>query len=260
MGTHHPVEELARWLADAESVTVLTGAGISTDSGIPDYRGPQGVWTRNPEAIRQVTLSDYVADPEVRRSAWRSRREHGAWRAVPNAGHHALAGLERRGTLLALLTQNVDGLHQRAGSDPDLVVELHGTIHEAECLACGARTPMIEELERVGDQLPDPPCRDCGGILKSATVSFGQSLDRAVLARAVAATEDCDLFLAVGSSLTVQPVAALCPLAVRSGARLVVVNASPTPYDELAVSTGGAVLRDPIGTVLPNVVQTALAS
>ncbi|MDQ1746055.1 MAG: NAD-dependent deacetylase, partial [Frankiaceae bacterium] len=219
------VSRCERLLDDARRVTVLTGAGISTDSGIPDYRGPNGLWTRNPEAARMSSLADYVADPEVRRRAWQSRTAHPAWTAEPNDAHRALVALQDSGKLVALLTQNVDGLHQRAGSDPGLVIELHGTIWWAECLDCGARTPMADELARVGDDVPDPPCSACGGILKSATISFGQQLDPDVVRRAVAAASSCDLFLAVGSSLTVQPAAGLCQVAVDAGADLVVVNA-----------------------------------
>ena len=242
---------LADLVDGARRITVLTGAGISTDSGIPDYRGPNGLWTRNPEAARMSTLADYVADPEVRRRAWRSRQTHPAWTAEPNDGHRALVELERSGRLVALLTQNVDGLHQRAGSDPSLVVELHGTIWWAECLDCRARTPMADELARVSDDEPDPACRSCGGIVKSATISFGQQLDPDVVERAVAAARSCDLFLAVGSSLTVQPAAGLCHVAVEAGADLVVVNAEPTPYDALAA----LVIREPIGKALPELVH-----
>jgi len=242
---------LADLVDGARRITVLTGAGISTDSGIPDYRGPNGLWTRNPEAARMSTLADYVADPEVRRRAWRSRQTHPAWTAEPNDGHRALVELERSGRLVALLTQNVDGLHQRAGSDPSLVVELHGTIWWAECLDCRARTPMADELARVSDEEPDPACRSCGGIVKSATISFGQQLDPDVVERAVAAARSCDLFLAVGSSLTVQPAAGLCHVAVEAGADLVVVNAEPTPYDGLAA----LVIREPIGKTLPELVH-----
>lgn len=250
------MEQVAAWLAGARALTVLTGAGVSTDSGIPDYRGPEGVWTRNPRAQRLVSLEAYVSDPEVRRRAWHSRREHSAWRAEPNAAHHALVELERRGRLVALLTQNIDGLHQLAGSSPELVVELHGTIWAVECLGCRARTDMAAELARVDAGEDDPPCRRCGGILKSATVSFGQQLDREVLLRAYAAAQACDAFLAVGSSLTVQPVAGLCRVAVEAGARLVVVNASTTPYDDIAT----AVVREPIGDALPLLLGGALAS
>ena len=237
-------------VAGAIRIAVLTGAGISTDSGIPDYRGPNGLWTRNPEAARMSTLADYVADPEVRRRAWQSRQAHPAWTAEPNDAHRALVALEASGRLVALLTQNVDGLHQRAGSDPDLVVELHGTIWWAECLGCGTRTPMADELARVRAGDVDPSCTACDGILKSATISFGQQLDRDVVERAVAAASSCEVFLAVGSSLTVQPAAGLCQVAVDAGADLVVVNAEPTPYDGIAT----AVVREPIGAVLPALV------
>jgi NAD-dependent deacetylase len=234
----------------AQRVTALTGAGISTDSGIPDYRGPQGVWVRNPEAARTATLQHYLADAEVRQRAWRQRAEHPVWSAEPNAGHRALVELERSGRLLALLTQNIDELHQRAGSSPELVVELHGTVWWTQCLDCGDRRPMREQLSRVSETEPDPACLACGGIVKSATISFGQSLDEVVVARAVAAAEGCELFLAVGSSLTVHPAAGLCGVAVDAGARLVIVNAEPTPYDELA----DAVLSGPIGEILPALV------
>ena len=244
--------EVAQWVRSARAVTVLTGAGISTESGIPDFRGPQGVWTKDPAAQALFTLQNYVRDPDLRRRAWRNRAEHAAWTAQPNDGHHALVELERTGRLRALVTQNIDGLHQAAGSSADVVVEVHGTLHEVECLGCGRRTPMPDELARVAAGEEDPSCRGCGDILKSATISFGQSLVPTVLERAVQAARDCDLFLAVGTSLTVYPVADLPRLAIESGARLVIVNAQPTPYDEHA----DAVLRDPIGSVLPRLVPT----
>ena len=232
---------------------VLTGAGISTDSGIPDFRGPNGVWTKDPSAQRMFTLDAYVSDPALRLRAWQARMEHPAWDAQPNDGHRALVDLERRGLPHTLVTQNIDGLHQRAGNDPAKVVEMHGTLYEVECLRCGARTPMHEALERVRDGEHDPPCLGCGGILKSATVSFGQSLDAANVARARDAAVECDVFLAVGTSLTVRPVAALAPLAKRAGARLVVVNAEPTPYDAIADD----VVREPIALALPRLVGAA---
>ncbi len=233
--------------------TVLTGAGISTDSGIPDFRGPNGVWTRDPAAQRMFTLQAYVADPALRVRAWRSRLEHPAWDAVPNDGHRALVDLERRGLLHTLVTQNIDGLHQRAGSDPAKVVEMHGTLYAVECLSCGDRTPMTAALDRVRRGEDDPACLACGGILKSATVSFGQSLDPANVARAQRAAVESEVFLAVGTSLTVQPVASLAPLAKEAGARLVVVNAEPTPYDDIA----DEVVRAPISEVLARVVAAA---
>jgi NAD-dependent deacetylase len=238
-------------LRDASAVTVLTGAGISTDSGIPDFRGPNGIWTRDPAAERLSSYDEYVSDPQVRRRAWQARKTHPAWTAQPNDGHRALVDLERSGRLRALLTQNIDGLHQRAGSSPEKVIELHGTIWQVECLSCGARTAMADQLARVGAGDPDPACELCGGILKSATISFGQRLDNDVLEAAAIAAETCDLFLAVGSSLTVRPAAGLCDVAIDAGAPLVVINAQETPYDDLAT----AVLRRPIGEILPALVS-----
>jgi NAD-dependent deacetylase len=232
---------------EARRVTVLTGAGISTESGIPDFRGPNGVWTTNPAAQRTVTLDAYLADPDVRRTAWRNRRDHPAWHAEPNSGHRALVDLERSGRLAGLITQNIDGLHQRAGSDPALVIEVHGTLFEVECLGCHDRTPMAAALERVVAGEEDPACLRCGGILKAATISFGQSLVPEVLAAARDAAASCDVFLAVGSSLSVQPAAGCVEVAARAGARVVIVNNSPTPYDPIA----DAVVRGPIGEVLP---------
>jgi NAD-dependent deacetylase len=232
---------------------VLTGAGISTESGIPDFRGPQGVWTRDPEAEKLSTLQYYVADPEIRRRAWQERRRHPAWTARPNAGHAALVDLERQGRLRALLTQNIDRLHQRAGSSAEVVVELHGTVHEVACLSCAERTTMRSALDRVAAGDPDPACASCGGILKSATISFGQALDPRVLETAARAAADCDVFLAVGTSLSVHPAAGLTDLAARHGARVVIVNAEPTPYDGIA----DLVVREPIGTALPRLLAPA---
>jgi NAD-dependent deacetylase len=249
------LERVASMIATASRITVLTGAGVSTDSGIPDFRGPNGVWTVNPAAQQLSTLDRYVADAEVRKQAWRNRREHAAWTAQPNAGHRAIVRLQQEGKLRALVTQNVDGLHQRAGSDPARVVEVHGTIWQAECLRCGDRTKMQKVLARVEAGEADPRCLRCGGLVKSATISFGQSLRPQVWRAAVDAARDCDLFLAVGTSLQVQPVASLCDMALSAGARLVVVNAEPTPYDAQA----DAVLRDPISLVLPVLVRERAA-
>jgi NAD-dependent deacetylase len=240
-------EPLPDWLTDARRIVVLTGAGISTESGIPDYRGPDGVWTRDPDAEKLVTLSYYVNDPDIRRRAWQMRRDHQIGDIAPNAGHRALAELERRGRLRALLTQNIDGLHQLAGSSPDVVLELHGTIHEVACLSCGDRTTMDSAMARIDAGEPDPACLVCGGILKSATISFGQMLDADVIAAAAEAAADCDVFMAVGTSLNVHPAAGLTDIAAGSGARIVVVNAEPTPYDR----TADLVVREPIGAALP---------
>jgi NAD-dependent deacetylase len=242
-----------RWLNarqlidDASRVVVLTGAGISTDSGIPDFRGPNGVWTKNPEAVKTATLQHYLGDPEIRRQTWRNRLTSPAWTARPNDGHRALVELERRHKLLGLVTQNVDGLHQLAGSDPSLILEVHGTQHWVQCWSCGERAPMQVALDRVRAGEDDPPCRTCGGILKSATISFGQDLDPVVLGGARDAAESCDLLLAVGTSLSVYPAAGLVPLAKSVGAAVVIVNAEPTAYDDLA----DVVITDPISQVLP---------
>lgn len=243
-----PVLEAAQsLLAKAGRVVVLTGAGISTESGIPDFRGPNGVWTRNPGAERMATLQTYLSDPEVRRQAWRHRLGSGMWDAEPNAGHLALLELERRGKLDTLITQNVDGLHHKAGHDPALIVEVHGNVREVVCLSCGDRGPMEVALERVRAGEEDPRCDACGGILKSATISFGQSLVPEDLDRAERAARRCDLMLAVGTSLTVTPICEVVPIARRSGAAVVIVNGEPTPYDPLAE----VVINAAIGEVLP---------
>lgn len=237
-------------LRDADRIAVLTGAGISTASGIPDFRGPEGVWTKNPAAEAMFDIEEYVASREVRVATWKHRLAVPAWKVEPNPGHLALVELERQGRLAGLITQNVDGLHQKAGSSPELVHELHGTVWYVDCLQCERRVPMADVLPRLESGEEDPACEVCGGILKSATVSFGQSLDRAVLDRAVAATEAADLFLAIGTSLQVYPAAGLCDLALNSGKPLVILNAQPTPYDEHATT----VLHTPIETTLPELV------
>jgi NAD-dependent deacetylase len=239
------------WIEAAQRVVVLTGAGVSTDSGIPDFRGPQGVWTRNPEAEKQSTIQHYVADPEVRRRAWRNRLDSPAWAAKPNAGHRALVALERRGKLDTLITQNIDGLHQAAGSSPERVIEVHGTMREVVCLDCGERAPMERALARVRAGEDDPPCRSCGGILKSATISFGQSLVPEDLRRAEQAARRCDLMLAIGTKLSVWPVAGVVPVAKDAGARVAILNAEPTDMDALA----DTVLRAPISGILPRLID-----
>ena len=244
------VDQARGWIDAAERVVVLTGAGISTDSGIPDFRGPNGVWTRNPEAEKRATLQHYMSDPEARRRSWQDRINHPTWSAEPNSGHRALVDLERRGKLDTLITQNIDGLHQAAGSDPARVVELHGTMREVTCMSCGERAPMERALDRVRAGEDDPPCRTCGGILKSATISFGQNLVADDLERAATAARRCDLMLAVGSTLSVYPAADVVPLASMSGAIVVIINGSETAMDHLA----DAVLRGQIGDLLPRVV------
>ncbi|ALO97336.1 Putative NAD-dependent deacetylase [Streptomyces hygroscopicus subsp. limoneus] len=222
------------------------------DSGIPDYRGPDGLWRRDPEAEKLVTYEYYMTDPEIRRRSWRMRRENRTLRAEPNAAHRAVAELEKSGVPVRVITQNVDGLHQLAGMPARKVLELHGSARSVVCTGCGARGPMEDALARVEAGEADPPCLECGGILKSATVMFGERLDPVVLGQAVAVTKACQVFIAVGSSLQVQPAAGLAGVAADHGARLVIVNAEPTPYDDRA----DEIVREPIGTALPALLRT----
>lgn len=239
------------WLESSDRVAALVGAGISTDSGIPDFRGPKGLWTLNPKSERMSDISYYVSDPEVRVLAWQSRLEHPAWTAQPNAGHQALTALEERGDLAAIITQNIDGLQQLAGSDPDRVIEVHGTVREVMCLSCTYQAPMREALDRVEAGEPDPRCLDCGGLLKSGTISFGQSLIPEVIDRAFAEAAACDLLLCIGSTLTVHPVAMLPGVATASGAKVVTINGEPTAYDAEA----DAVLQGDIAEILAQLVH-----
>lgn len=241
------------WVDEARRIVVLTGAGISTDSGIPDFRGPQGVWTRNPAAERLATIQDYLADPEIRRTAWQNRLASPAWHAQPNRGHDAIVALEKRGLLHALVTQNIDELHQIAGNSPDRVIEVHGTIRRAMCWSCGTRYPMAEVLERVRQGEDDPACPRCRGILKSDTISFGQALVPEVIDRAMQVAAEADLLLAIGSTLQVFPAANIVPVAKEAGARVVIINAQATGMDHLA----DALLSGAIGELLPAIVSDA---
>lgn len=235
------------WVAAAQRIVFLTGAGISTESGIPDFRGPRGVWTRDPQAEKLSNIHYYIADAEIRRKSWQARLEHPAWSARPNAGHLAIAELERCGKLHALITQNIDGLHQKAGTSPERVIEVHGSVLAAVCLSCGWKGPMRKVLERVRSGEADPPCEQCGGILKSDTISFGQPLVPEVIDRAMRTAAEADLFVSVGTSLQVYPIAGTVAIAKQAGARVVIVNAEPTALDRLA----DAVLRKAIGATLP---------
>jgi len=254
-----PISRAAGLLRDAGTVVALTGAGISTEAGIPDFRGPNGLWTRNPAAQRLSTLSHYLDDADVRKAAWRNRLDAPIWSAQPTAGHSALVELERRGVLHTLVTQNTDGLHQTAGSSPGRVVEIHGSAHLTECWSCKETEPTLAVLERVRAGEDDPSCRrvvagrPCGGILKTATVSFGQSLDPDRLERAQRAAAACDLLLAIGTTLEVQPIAGMVPIAARSGASVVIVNGEATALDFLAEVQ----VRGRIGEVLPAIVEAS---
>jgi NAD-dependent deacetylase len=234
-------------LAAANRITVLTGAGISTASGIPDFRGPNGTWTKNPDAQRAATLSHYLADEELRRRAWQNRVTWIGNDPQPNDGHRALCRLQERGQLRAVVTQNVDGLHQRAGIDERLVHEVHGNIHRSRCWGCGDAKPMGETLQRVIDGDPDPKCVKCGGILKSDTILFEQALVPEVIDAAFRASEECDVILAVGSTLSVYPAANCVPRAKAAGARVVIVNGGVTDMDSIA----DEIVTGDINTVLP---------
>ena len=240
--------EARQWIADAGRIVGFTGAGISTESGIPDFRSPNGVWATN----RMIEFDEFLRSRAARVESWRQKAA--IWpemrNALPNAGHRAFVELERRGQLTAMITQNIDGLHQRAGQDPRLVIELHGTMAEAGCLSCGHRIGMDEALGRVAGGEAAPECEHCGGLLKPATVSFGQAMPALEMERAIRAAQECDVFLAVGSSLVVHPAASLPLVAKQGGARLVIVNRTPTPLDEIA----DLVIQEEIGTALPSLI------
>ena len=242
-----PIDKVRSWISSAERVVALTGAGISTDSGIPDYRGPQGVWTKNPLAEKMSDIRYYMNDPEVRKLSWQSRLHNPAYDARPNNGHRALVELEKRGKLHALITQNVDGLHQRSGIPAEKVIEVHGNLRRAMCMSCDWRDDMQVVFERLRAGEEDPACRECGGILKSDTISFGQALIPEVIDRALQVAREADVLIAVGSTLQVYPVAGAVPLAKQAVAKLVILNAQATQFDELA----DAVLNTSIGEALP---------
>ena len=250
MASAADLEAVRALIEGAERITVLTGAGISTDSGIADFRGPNGLWTKNPEAEKLATIDHYLADAETRKAAWARRLDSGILDREPNAGHHALVELERSGRLRGLITQNVDGLHRTAGTDPELLVEVHGNVREVECVRCRVTGPIEETVERVVAGEEDPPCLACGGILKPAVVFFGEGLDPVELDRAFAAAEDCDVFLAIGTTLAVSPVNGTARSAVRAGAQLVILNLEETAGDHLA----SVVLRASISATLPDLV------
>jgi NAD-dependent deacetylase len=245
------LEDVKTWVREARRIVVLTGAGISTDSGIPDFRGPQGVWTRNPVAEKMSNINYYLADPEVRKASWQNRLSSPAWRAQPNPGHLALVELERQRKLHALITQNIDELHQLAGNSAELVIEVHGSMRRFMCWGCGMRGPMERVLGRVRAGEEDPKCRECGGILKSDTISFGQQLVPEVIDRAMRVAAEADLFFAVGTSLQVYPIAGTFDLARSAGAKTVIMNAQPTPFDGEA----DAVLPGSISELLPILVK-----
>ncbi len=237
-------------IANSNRIVALTGAGISTASGIEDFRGPQGRWTKDPDAERISTLSWYLGDESVRRRAWQARAESAHWAAEPNPGHLALVDLEKSGRLAGIITQNTDGLHLIAGSTPQIVHEVHGNSRTWRCENCAATGPMIDMIERVRAGDPDPRCPKCGGITRATVILFEEMLDMDVLDASTKLAEQADLVLAIGTSLAVHPVAGLVPYAVGHSAKVVIVNGSETAYDYLA----DAIIRDPIAEVLPELV------
>ena len=250
MDESQTIEQVAEWLRFSSNTVVLTGAGISTESGIPDFRGPQGVWTKDPGAEMRATIQYYMANREARVAAWKNRRNSPLSGAEPNSGHFALAELERKGKLHTLVTQNVDSLHLKAGNSLARMIEIHGTVRDFMCMGCGERGAIERVMARVDAGEDDPPCRTCGGILKSATISFGQGLVPEDLERAQMAAATADVFLAIGTSLVVTPVAYLPQYALQNGAKLVIMTAEETPYDRAA----DAIIRGQIGEVLPRLV------
>lgn len=253
LATESDIDLLAGLLADAARIVAFTGAGISTESGIPDYRGPGGVWSTG----KPPTLGDFLGNEATRREYWDRRRTGYRELAAtePNPGHRALVELERTGRLLGTITQNIDGLHQKAGADPDRVVELHGTSHAVRCLTCGTVWPASEIQERLERTTGEPRCHVCEGPLRAATVLFGEPMPVEPLRRAIALAQEADLMLVVGSSLVVQPAARLPVIAKQAGARLAMIDREPTPLDPLA----DLVVIGDAGPTLATVVALALA-
>jgi len=240
---------LAPMLRGARRVVFFTGAGVSTESGIPDFRSPGGIWSK----MAPIDFQDFVASAEMRREAWRRRfaMDDMFGNAKPNEGHAAIAEMVKRGRASHVITQNIDNLHQDSGVPGDLVIEIHGNTRYAKCLACGARAelgPIRAHFEAHGEP---PGCTFCGGIVKTATISFGQSMPEAEMARAEAATLACDLFVVLGSSLVVYPAAGFPLMAKRAGARLAIINRDPTDQDGIA----DLVLHTAIGATMSAAVK-----
>ena len=251
--TSTDISDLADLLAAARRIVVFTGAGISTESGIPDFRSPGGIWTK----MAPIEFQDFIASAEMRKEAWRRRfaMEEMFASVKPNLGHKAVAELVAKGRATHVITQNIDNLHQDSGVPAELVVELHGNTRYAKCLDCGARAeldPIRTHFEATGEP---PECQFCAGMLKTATISFGQAMPEIEMARAESATRACDLFLVLGSSLVVYPAAGFPLLAKRRGAKLVIVNREETPQDDAA----DLVLHSEIGPTLKGAVDRLTA-
>ena len=243
------ISDAVELMQQAKRIVALTGAGISTESGIPDFRSPGSPWESNPP----TSYRDFLEKPEARQRYWQSRRNLSSLVTIaqPNAAHRALAELEQRGILSGILTQNFDGLHQDAGNNPEHIVELHGTSRFAACTLCGKRSSMSDLQRRIDAGEIDPRCDACGGLLKAATILFGQRIPDAELARAKEMTAACDLFLVVGSSLKVIPAATLPRLALNHNIPLIIINLQPTTLDPAA----DVVIHEKAGEILPRIVE-----
>jgi len=243
------IQRLSDLIGASRRMVIFTGAGISTESGIPDFRSPGGVWTR----MQPIPFQDFLRDPEARRLTWQRRFEmEETWKTVqPNDGHKAVAELVAKGRATHVITQNIDGLHQMSGVPAEQLIEIHGTTRRAACLDCGAEVPLDEIRSHFETHGQAPDCARCGGFIKTATISFGQPMPELEMARAQAATEGCDLMLVLGSSLAVYPAAGFPLAAKRQGARLVILNRDETPQDEIA----DLALRAEIGPTMRAVID-----
>ena len=239
-----PVDEVAQFIIQAEKVAVFTGAGVSTESGISDFRSPDGIWSRyDPE---DFTIQRFVSDKEARKRNWQLRKELVSANYQPNPAHHAIVDLEQLEKLSCVITQNIDGLHHAAGNSEEKIIELHGTIKYAKCLECNDRLPMIDVLNRIDEGEEDPHCKKCGGLLKAATISFGEAMPVDEMRRAEICSRECGLFIVIGSSLLVYPAASMPIIAKQAGSRLVIINYTPTDMD----SQADIVIHDKAGPVM----------
>jgi NAD-dependent deacetylase len=241
-------EQLAQLIIQSGKVVVFTGAGISTESGIPDFRSPGGIWSRyDPE---DFTIEKFLTGPAARKTIWKMSVEGGLLtEAEPNLAHHAITELHRLGRLDCVITQNIDGLHQKAGVPEDKVFELHGNMQWVVCLSCGSRFPMPEVLQRIRDGVEVPDCPDCQGILKPDAVFFGEALPEKTLREATRRAQNCDLMIVIGSTLVIYPAAYVPTYATEAGAKLAIVNLTPTPFDHYAA----VVVRGKAGEIMSKV-------
>jgi len=243
-------EQLAQLIVQSRKVVVFTGAGISTESGIPDFRSPGGIWSRyDPE---DFTIHKFLSGPTARKTIWKMSIEGGLLtEAEPNLAHHAIAELHRLGKLDCVITQNIDGLHQKAGVPEDKVFELHGNMQWVVCLSCRRRFPMPEVLQRIRDGVEVPDCPDCQGILKPDAVFFGEALPQGTLQEAIRRAQNCDLMIVIGSTLVIYPAAYIPTYATDAGAKLAIVNLTPTPFDQHAE----VVIRGKAGEIMSTVME-----